>query len=56
MAYQTVNPFTEETEKTFEEISKEALEDKLQKAATCFETWRKTSFGERKKSFKKWLI
>jgi len=53
MAYKTVNPYTGETIKSFDEISKEALDDKLQKAAACFETWRKTSFEERKKVVQK---
>ena len=53
MAYKTVNPFTEETVKSFDEISKEALEEKLQKASVCFETWRSKSFADRKKIIQK---
>ncbi len=49
MAYKTVNPFTGEAMKSFDEISKEVLDGKLQKAAACFETWRRTCFEERKK-------
>ncbi|CAN5871360.1 NAD-dependent succinate-semialdehyde dehydrogenase [soil metagenome] len=48
MAYKTVNPFTGEEVRSFDEISKEALNGKLQKAAACFKTWRKNSFDERK--------
>ena len=44
MAYKTVNPFTGEAIKSFNEIRKEAVDEKLQKAAASFETWRKTSF------------
>lgn len=53
MAYKTINPYTEETVKSFDEISKEALDDKLKKAATCFETWRSESFENRKKIIQK---
>ncbi len=53
MAYKTVNPFTEETVNSFDEISKQELAEKLQKAATCFDAWRKNSFDDRKKIIKK---
>lgn len=53
MAYKTVNPYTGETIKSFDEITKEALHEKIQKAAACFEAWRKTSFEERKKIIQK---
>lgn len=53
MAYNTVNPYTGESLKSFDEISKEALKEKLQKAAACFETWRHNSFDERKKIVQK---
>ncbi len=53
MAYKTVNPFTEETVKSFDEISREALNEKLQKASVCFETWRNSSFADRKKVIQK---
>ena len=53
MAYQTVNPFTGEELTSFDEISKQALKEKLKKASTCFETWRKNSFDERKKILQK---
>lgn len=53
MAYKTVNPYTGETIKLFDEISKQALDEKLQKAAICFETWRKTNFDDRKKIVQK---
>ncbi len=53
MAYKTVNPFTGEAIKSFDEINKLAVDEKLQKAASCFETWRKTSFDDRKKIVQK---
>jgi succinate-semialdehyde dehydrogenase/glutarate-semialdehyde dehydrogenase len=53
MAFKTVNPFTGKEVKSFEEISTAELEDKLQKAATCFDTWQNTSFNERKKIIQK---
>ncbi len=53
MAYKTVNPFTGEDLKTFEEITTDSLNTKLQKAEACFETWRKYSFTDRKKVIQK---
>ncbi len=53
MAYKTVNPFTGKEVKTFNEINTAELEEKLQQAATCFETWRNTPFNERKKIIQK---
>lgn len=53
MAFQTINPFTGEKLKSFNEISTAELDEKLQKAATCFDTWRKTGFNERKKVIQK---
>lgn len=53
MAYKTVNPFTGEELKTFEEITNDSLNTKLQKAEACFETWRKYSFADRKKVMQK---
>ncbi len=53
MAFQTVNPFTEETVKSFEEFNENTLDDKLQKSALCFEAWRNHSLEERKKVIQK---
>ncbi len=53
MAYKTVNPYTGETLKSFDEITKEDLDNKLDQAAACFESWRKTSFQDRKKIIQK---
>jgi succinate-semialdehyde dehydrogenase/glutarate-semialdehyde dehydrogenase len=47
MAYQSVNPYDGKTLKTFEELSDEQLEAAIETAATCFETWRHTTFAER---------
>lgn len=53
MAYKTVNPFTGKEVTSFDEISTTELAEKLQQAATCFETWRTTPFSERKKIIQK---
>ena len=47
MSYQSVNPSDGKTLKTFAELTDEQLETALQTAATCFESWRRTSFAER---------
>src|ERR1700691_1546842 len=47
MAYQSVNPYDGKIMKTFEELTDEQLETALETAATCFETWRHTTFGQR---------
>ncbi len=53
MAYQSVNPYTGEEVKSFDEISKKELNGKLQTAADCYETWRNKSFDDRKKIVQK---
>jgi succinate-semialdehyde dehydrogenase/glutarate-semialdehyde dehydrogenase len=47
MAITTTNPATGELIKEFEEISEEALEQKLALAATTFASYRRTSFEQR---------
>ena len=47
MAYQSVNPYDGKILKTFEELSDRQLETALEAAATCFKTWRHTTFAER---------
>jgi succinate-semialdehyde dehydrogenase/glutarate-semialdehyde dehydrogenase len=42
-----VNPFNGKTLKTFEELTATQLEKALKTAATCFESWRHTTFAER---------
>ena len=47
MAYQSTNPYDGKVLQTFDEISDAQLEEKLQTASSCFDTWRETSFAER---------
>ena len=47
MSYQSVNPSDGKTLKTFAEHTDDQLETALQTAATCFESWRRTTFAER---------
>lgn len=47
MAYKSVNPYTGETLATFAELSGDALEAALTRAAGCFGQWRRTTFAER---------
>lgn len=46
-SYQSINPYNGKTLKTFEEQADAQLETALVTAATCFETWRHTTFAER---------
>ena len=46
-SYQSVNPYDGKILKTFEQLTDEQLETALETAATCFETWRRTTFAER---------
>ncbi|MGF1470988.1 MAG: NAD-dependent succinate-semialdehyde dehydrogenase [Rubrobacteraceae bacterium] len=47
MAISTVNPATGEEVESFEPLSEEQVEEKLQRAADTFDAYRKTSFEER---------
>jgi succinate-semialdehyde dehydrogenase/glutarate-semialdehyde dehydrogenase len=47
MAIATVNPATGETVKTFDPLSVEELDAKLERAAGAFQTYRLTTFAER---------
>ena len=49
MAYQSINPFDNHLEKSFDEISDAQLEAKLAAAASCFVTWKRTSYAHRAK-------
>jgi succinate-semialdehyde dehydrogenase/glutarate-semialdehyde dehydrogenase len=49
MTYQTVNPFTGDTLKTFPTLSDAELETAVAQAASCFESWRHTSYKHRAK-------
>lgn len=49
MTYRSTNPFTNKVEKSFDELSDQQLQVKLQAAQDCFEnTWRGQSFAQRK--------
>jgi succinate-semialdehyde dehydrogenase/glutarate-semialdehyde dehydrogenase len=47
MSYQSTNPYDGKTLKSFPELSDAQLETAIQTAASCFESWRKTSYAER---------
>jgi succinate-semialdehyde dehydrogenase/glutarate-semialdehyde dehydrogenase len=47
MTYQSINPNTGKTLKTFEQLTDKQLEDKLATAATCFQAWKHKSYAER---------
>ena len=48
MAYRTVNPATNEELKSFDHISKSETMERVAQAHEAFESWRTTSFDERK--------
>ncbi len=47
MPIASINPATAETLKTFESLSEQQLDQKLQRAIETFQTYRRTSFAER---------
>ena len=47
MAYQSINPATGEVGQSFAERNDAQLEAAIATAATCFESWRQTSFAQR---------
>ena len=47
MPIQTKNPTTGEVLRVFDELTDAALEEKLARAQSAYESWRKTSFAER---------
>jgi succinate-semialdehyde dehydrogenase / glutarate-semialdehyde dehydrogenase len=49
MTYQSINPFDNHLEKSFDDISDAQLEAKLAAAAACFVTWKRTSYAHRAK-------
>jgi succinate-semialdehyde dehydrogenase/glutarate-semialdehyde dehydrogenase len=54
MAYRSTNPFTNTVEQSFEELSDQQLESKLQAAQDCFDKhWRDESFAQRKTVLKR---
>src|ERR1700756_3695180 len=53
MAIATINPATGEVVKTFDALTDEQIESKLQLATSAFEAYRHTSFAERKQKMLK---
>ena len=54
MTYQSINPYTAQTVKTFTDISDSVLEQHLSAASACFQlNWRLTRFDERKTVLKR---
>jgi succinate-semialdehyde dehydrogenase/glutarate-semialdehyde dehydrogenase len=49
MEYQSINPFDNKLVKSFDEITDNALEQKLADATACFANWKHTSYAERAK-------
>jgi succinate-semialdehyde dehydrogenase/glutarate-semialdehyde dehydrogenase len=47
MAIQTINPSTNKTEKSFEEMTEKAVDTAVAQAAKAFDQWKKTSYAER---------
>ncbi len=47
MSYQSVNPYDGKVLKAFGELSNQQLERSIETAATCFASWRRTTFAER---------
>ncbi len=47
MTYQSINPYSGELLKTFDEMTNTALDTAIQTAQTCYNSWCKTSFKER---------
>jgi succinate-semialdehyde dehydrogenase / glutarate-semialdehyde dehydrogenase len=47
MTYQSVNPHTGQLLQSFEHMSPAQLDQALDKADACFQTWKHTGFGER---------
>ncbi len=49
MEYQSVNPNDGKVLRSFEEMTSAQLEQSLETAHTCFQTWKQTSYAERAK-------
>ncbi|MDO8586960.1 MAG: NAD-dependent succinate-semialdehyde dehydrogenase [Armatimonadota bacterium] len=47
MAFQSINPATEEVVATYEEFTQQQLEQALERAAGAYRRWRRTSLAER---------
>lgn len=53
MAYETVNPATEEKVKRFDGLSDADMKKAIEKGDNAFQSWKKTSFSERAELLKK---
>ena len=51
MSIATINPATGETLKTFQALSDAQLEEKLQRAASAFAQFRKSTFADREQIY-----
>ena len=49
----SINPYSGEINATYETINNETLESKIQTAHQAYETWKQTTFSERKTLFYK---
>ena len=47
MTYQSVSPYDGQVLKNFEELTDNQLENAIETAVTCFESWSQTSVAER---------
>jgi len=47
MSIQTINPSTNKTEKSFEEMTEKAVDTAVAQASKAFDHWKKTSYAER---------
>ena len=47
MSYQSINPYSGETLRTFEELTDEQLEEAMATAASCLDDWKRTDFRHR---------
>lgn len=52
MSIQSYNPYTNNVEKTFEEFSTEQINTLIEKTEIAYQSWKNTSFEQRKKLFK----
>lgn len=53
MAYKSVNPFNNETVKTFQELTENEVAAKIDEAQAAYLKWRKTDFATRRQVMKK---
>ena len=53
MEFNTINPYTNETIKTYQGLSSEELHEKLEGGYRAFQAWRKTTFEQRSEMMNK---